>query len=96
MIKGYTTFLCTNCRNKFKGPDIEFGATVYSSPLRCECCGSIRTLPLKNVPLFLFFSFFGIGKEYRVYENIWKGMEENERKNRKDQDFTKIDLDKNI
>ena len=63
MIRGYRKFRCTNCKHHFKGMDIEYACTVYSTPLRCPQCGSIKTMPA------------GIIFGRSAYEKIWEEME---------------------
>lgn len=63
MIRGKNIFRCTNCGKIFIGLDIEWQATVYSMPVQCPKCGSKHTLPLLA--------------SKRVYEGIWKTMDEN-------------------
>ena len=46
MYRGTTTFKCTQCGEKFKTPDIEYMATIYSLPQSCPKCGNIRTQPM--------------------------------------------------
>jgi len=65
MLRGKTTFRCTQCQNIFRDLDIEYCATVFSAPVKCPQCGSIRTLPL-------------LASE-RMYEDIWKSMEERDK-----------------
>lgn len=45
MIRGITTFKCTQCGETFEGWDAEWRATVFTCPLPCPKCGSIRTRP---------------------------------------------------
>lgn len=59
MYRGMNIFRCTQCGKIFVAPDVELGATVYSVPMPCKRCGSIRTLPI-------FKSF---------YKSIWEDME---------------------
>lgn len=68
MFRGITTFKCTKCGKKFKAPDIELAATVYSVPQRCPHCGSIRTRPVNIFPFNLW--------DDAVYKNVWNRMEE--------------------
>ena len=63
MIRGTTLFICTKCKKIFWAPDVEYGATVYSMPMPCKRCGSIRTMPL-------------LMPHYWFYKGIWKSMEE--------------------
>jgi hypothetical protein len=50
--------------------DIELMATVYSAPLTCPKCGSIRTRPVSLMPR----------AANKVYEVIWKRLEEDKNK----------------
>lgn len=68
MYRGFALFKCTQCGEKFKAPDIEYAATVYSMPQPCPKCGSIRTRPI---------SLFGKVTE-EVYRGIWERMEKRE------------------
>ena len=47
MTRGTILFICTKCKKVFLAPDIEYGAMVFSVPMPCERCGSIRTLPME-------------------------------------------------
>lgn len=49
MIRGETTFICTQCKNKFTAMDIEYHCMAFSCPMPCPHCGSIRTLPLHEL-----------------------------------------------
>lgn len=77
MIRGITLFICTECKKVFWAPDVEYDAMVYSVPMPCERCGSIRTMPMKldpfhsdklnpNKPLEKQLCY------YSIYESIWK------------------------
>ena len=67
MLRGIITFKCTKCGNKFKAPDFEYMATIFSVPQPCPKCGSMRTRPAS----------FLLGKlKDKAYEPIWKNMEE--------------------
>ena len=46
MIRGKIPFRCTDCHKVFIDVDIEWGATVFSVPMKCPKCGSTHTLPL--------------------------------------------------
>ena len=70
MVRGKTLFICTKCRKIFWALDVEYGAMVYSVPMPCKRCGSIRTMPL-------------LMPYYWVYKGIWESMEE-ERNNKND------------
>ena len=63
MIRGKNLFICTKCKKFFIAPDVEYCAMIYSVPMPCKRCGSIRTLPV------LFLPYIG------VYKGIWKTME---------------------
>lgn len=65
MVRGSTTFICTNCKHKFLGMDIELGATALSQPISCHKCKSIRTRPTALFPFY----------QNKLYEGIWKRME---------------------
>ena len=71
MVRGKTIFICTKCKKVFLAPDIEYGATVYSMPMPCKRCGSIRTLPLLQLTAYLF------------YKGVWKNMEQQNNEKRK-------------
>lgn len=68
MLRGITTFKCTQCGRTFKAPDFEYMAMVYSTPQKCPKCGSIRTRPV---------GLFGKLLE-GVYRSIWERMESHE------------------
>jgi DNA-directed RNA polymerase subunit RPC12/RpoP len=70
MYRGQRLFICTKCGNRFWGMDIELMATVYSAPLTCPKCGSIRTRPVSLMPR----------AANKVYEVIWKRLEEDKNK----------------
>lgn len=63
MIRGTKLFKCNKCGNKFLAPDIEFQATILTTPQRCPKCESIRTSP--------WLSFWN----KKAYEKIWAQME---------------------
>lgn len=71
MVRGKTIFICTKCKKIFWAPDVEYGATVYSMPMPCKRCGSIRTLPLLQLTAYLF------------YKGVWKNMEQQNNEKRK-------------
>lgn len=62
MLRGMTTFKCTQCGHKFLAADVEYMATAYSTPQRCLKCGSVRTRPAGV-----------LGEE--EYRKVWEGME---------------------
>lgn len=66
MLRGTTTFRCTKCKKVFKGPDLEWRATVYSTPCECPQCGSNRTMPL--------WAFW----QLPVYRKIWNSVSESQ------------------
>jgi len=66
MIRGKTTFKCDNCGHKFIGIDAELGATIFTAPVKCPKCGSMRTYPP---------SWFGANKLF--YKKIWEEYEKN-------------------
>ena len=75
MTRGTILFICTQCKKVFLAPDIEYGAMVFSVPMPCERCGSIRTLPMK---LDFFVDSINPDKplerqlrDYAVYKDIW-------------------------
>lgn len=70
MIRGYKKFVCDNCGHKFRALDIEWQATIYSTPQVCPQCGSRHTLP---------WSLFGWNLDKFVYKSIWKDMDEHEK-----------------
>lgn len=65
MIRGKTLFKCTNCGHFFLAIDIEYMATVFSTPQPCPKCQSIRTRPTGSFGLMLQI----------VYKKIWKELE---------------------
>lgn len=67
MLRGFTIFTCDKCGNKFKAPDIEWAATVWSQPMKCLKCGSYHTMPHRLFPFGLMDKF--------VYKRIWKMMD---------------------
>ena len=65
MMRGTTTFVCTECKRKFKAPDIEYLCTALSVPQECPHCQSLRTRPVSI-----------LGKmQNKMYEPVWKQME---------------------
>ena len=66
MVRGTTLFICTKCKKVFLAPDVEYYATVYSVPMPCKRCGSIRTMPL-------------LMPHYWFYKGIWETMERNKK-----------------
>ena len=68
MVRGTTLFICTKCKKIFLAPDAEYGAMIFSVPMPCRRCGSIRTLPVSQL---LYIS---------VYKRIWAAMEKDKEK----------------
>lgn len=66
MLRGFIKFHCTECGNNFIGPDIEYAATVFSMPLRCPKCQSIRTLPK---------GYLTQPNNLKFYKSIWDRWE---------------------
>ena len=65
MLRGITTFVCDDCGQKFKGMDCEWGATIYTYPVRCPNCGSMHTCPP---------GFLNLNKN--IYRKLWKSLDE--------------------
>lgn len=70
MLRGTTKFLCDSCGNKFTAPDIEYCATVFSTPQQCPRCGSMHTMPAPSLLNPLSFL------QKSVYRNIWRQAEQ--------------------
>ena len=68
MVRGTTLFICTKCKKIFLAPDAEYSAMIFSVPMPCRRCGSIRTLPVSQL---LYIS---------VYKRIWAAMEKDKEK----------------
>lgn len=68
MIWGTTEFRCSKCNKVFTAPDAEYCASVFSTPMPCPRCGSIRTMPL-----LAYLNPFNIS----IYRKIWETMEGN-------------------
>ena len=49
MLRGMTLFRCHECGKIFKDFDIEWNATVFSTPMPCPKCGKEHTYPLRNL-----------------------------------------------
>lgn len=90
MVRGETTFICTNCKNEFIGMDVEYRCMVFSWPMPCPHCGSIRTLPvhafrnfitLRDVPVRELIENAN-DQDYpiSIYKDIWDGMEREKRR----------------
>ncbi len=70
MIRGITYFVCDECRKKFKAPDIEYNATVFSVPQPCPKCGSRHTIPIG------FDTLLGkLNPKRSIYKKIWEQMD---------------------
>lgn len=67
MFRGMILFTCTECGKRFLGPDIEWAATVYSTPLRCPKCGGMHTRPSRL-----------LGGSNAAYKKIWEIMDKND------------------
>lgn len=65
MVRGYITFVCDDCGNRFRALDIEYAASILSMPAVCPSCQSRHTYP---------WSLFGLNKS--IYKRIWKSLEE--------------------
>ena len=68
MVRGNTSFTCSECGTKFRAPDIELAASSYSMPQPCPNCKSHRTYPTP------FWSIFSSSKK-KAYEKIWEMQE---------------------
>ena len=66
MIRGKKKFKCDDCGHVFKALDIEWQATVYSTPMPCPKCVSRHTMPKS------LFGFVNKG----TYRRIWEKMVE--------------------
>lgn len=64
MLRGTTLFKCHECGNTFRDFDIEWNATVFSTPQPCPQCNSLHTYPRWN---------FLSGP--RSYRPIWEHMD---------------------
>lgn len=73
MYRGIIKFVCNDCGNKFKAPDIEWGATIYSVPQPCPKCGGMHTKPA------WFFNFLSLPENF-TYKRLWKEIDKNKRK----------------
>lgn len=67
MLRGFVKFHCTKCGNNFIGPDFEYAATIFSMPLRCPKCQSIRTLPKGHLTLPIIKLLY-----LKLYKSIWE------------------------
>lgn len=72
MYRGIIKFVCNDCGNKFKAPDIEWEATIYSIPQPCPKCGGMHTRPVR------FFNFLSL-LDYFTYKRLWKEIDKNKR-----------------
>lgn len=63
MIRGKLLFYCSKCRKRFIGIDIEWSATVFSTPLKYPQCGSWHTRPWSPLPAKI---------ANREYKDIWE------------------------
>lgn len=79
MIWGTTKFRCSKCNKIFTAPNAEYCASVFSTPMPCSRCGSIRTMPV-----YAYLNPFNIS----VYKKIWETMEENMTKRERDEEKT--------
>lgn len=51
MVRGPKLFYCSECRKRFVGVDIEYGASIFSAPIKCPQCGSWHTRPWSLLPV---------------------------------------------
>ena len=68
MYRGTIKFVCNDCGNKFKAPDIEWLATIYSVPQPCPKCGGMHTRPDRCFK-----------SDYFIYKCLWKEIDKNKR-----------------
>lgn len=73
MYRGIIKFVCNDCGNKFKAPDIEWNATGYSVPQPCPKCGGMHTKPAR------FFNFLSLLENF-TYKRLWKEIDKNKKK----------------
>ena len=64
MLRGIITFKCSECGCTFKAPDIEWCATILSTPQPCPQCKSRRTAPRGL-----------LGHIDSNYRKVWEEME---------------------
>ncbi len=76
MLRGFRTFVCDNCGNKFEGMDCEWMATAYTAPVKCPKCGSMHTYPSGFDIMFPLGELLGTKK--RFYRKLWKRMDKND------------------
>ena len=67
MFRGMTKFTCDDCGNKFMGMDCEWRCTVYTAPVKCPKCGSLKTHITRSL---LFDMYKEACKEF--FRNMWK------------------------
>ena len=72
MYRGIIKFVCNDCGNKFKAPDIEWGATIYSVPQPCPKCGGMHTRPDRSLNFLVLLDYF-------TYKRLWKEIDKNKR-----------------
>ena len=73
MYRGIIKFVCNDCGKKFKAPDIEWNATVYSVPQPCPKCGGMDTKPAR------FFNFLSLLENFTC-KRLWKEIDKNKKK----------------
>lgn len=73
MVRGIIKFVCNDCENKFKAPDIEWNATVYNVPQPCPKCGGMDTKTAR------FFNFLSLLENF-TYKRLWKEIDKNKKK----------------
>lgn len=66
MIRGTIPFRCSECGKRFMALDIEWNATVLSTPQQCPKCSSLHTRPWSLLPAFV------MNAQYRP---IWEVIE---------------------
>ncbi len=64
MLRGTTTFVCDECGHKFEGFEMEWNASVFPAPQRCQDCGSMHPYPRWE---WLYKP---------AYRKIWKQLDE--------------------
>lgn len=69
MLRGMTTSKCSQCGHRFVAMDIEWNATVFSVPMPCPKCNSIRTYSS---------GLFSIFDNKSAYKEIWEQMEKDQ------------------
>lgn len=60
MLRGFVNAKCPHCGHRFKAPDIERSATIFSEPVNCPNCG-------KKVEIG-----YGSGQDGDLFSGIWK------------------------